>query len=80
MLLHRNCQTSLFELVIRGVGGLLSAYDLSQDSIFLTRCRPIPCPAPCSVLLISLSAVLMLSSGLPSAMKILKKMPVVMQL
>lgn len=37
MLLHRICQTSLFELVIRGVGGLLSAYDLSKDSIFLTR-------------------------------------------
>ena len=46
MLLHRICQTSLFELVIRGVGGLLSAYDLSKDSIFLTRCFD-PSPSPC---------------------------------
>ena len=33
----RDCQTSLFELVIRGVGGLLSAYDLSQDPILLDK-------------------------------------------
>ena len=52
MLLHRICQTSLFELVIRGVGGLLSAYDLSKDSIFLTRCRIISCTVTCSALYI----------------------------
>ena len=52
MLLHRICQTSLFELVIRGVGGLLSAYDLSKDSIFLTRCRTIFCTVACSALYI----------------------------
>ena len=57
MLLHRICQTSLFELVIRGVGGLLSAYDLSKDSIFLSRCRPISCPAICSALYIKLPVV-----------------------
>lgn len=34
---RRNCQTSLFELVIRAVGGLLSAYDLSGDEVFLTK-------------------------------------------
>lgn len=33
----RNCQTSLFEVVIRGVGGLLSAYDLSGNRTFLTK-------------------------------------------
>ena len=57
MLLHRICQTSLFELVIRGVGGLLSAYDLSKDSIFLTRCHFNPCPATCSALYIKLHVV-----------------------
>ena len=33
----RNCATSLFELVIRDVGGLLAAYDLSGDRMFVTR-------------------------------------------
>lgn len=36
--LRRDCQTSLFELIIRGVGGLLSAYDLSHDRLFLDKC------------------------------------------
>ena len=33
----RNCATSLFELIIRDVGGLLAAYDLSGDRMFVTR-------------------------------------------
>eukprot|EP00727_Mastigamoeba_balamuthi_P010643 m51a1_g6200 putative mannosyl-oligosaccharide -alpha-mannosidase ia (559) ;mRNA; f:115244-117459 len=32
-----NCSVSVFETVIRVVGGLLSAYDLSGDRVFLTR-------------------------------------------
>ncbi len=35
--LCRGCTTSLFELVIRGVGGLLSAYDLSGDTMLLDK-------------------------------------------
>ncbi|KAK9909409.1 hypothetical protein WJX75_001817 [Coccomyxa subellipsoidea] len=41
MSIDMNCQTSLFELVIRAVGGLLSAYDLSGDEVFLTKAQAI---------------------------------------
>jgi hypothetical protein len=37
VIIHRDCRTSLFELVIRGVGGLLSAHDLSGDAVFLEK-------------------------------------------
>ncbi|KAK9845755.1 hypothetical protein WJX81_001541 [Elliptochloris bilobata] len=34
---NRNCNVSVFEMVIRGVGGLLAAHDLSGDVLFLER-------------------------------------------
>ena len=34
----RDCNVSVFEMTIRGVGGLLAAHDLSGDAVFLERC------------------------------------------
>ena len=48
--LPRNCATSLFELVIRDVGGLLAAYDLSGDRMFVTRWVLLGAPGPHVVL------------------------------
>uniref|UniRef100_A0A0A9A537 alpha-1,2-Mannosidase n=1 Tax=Arundo donax TaxID=35708 RepID=A0A0A9A537_ARUDO len=37
----KDCEASVFETTIRVVGGLLSAYDLSADKIFLEKARDI---------------------------------------
>ena len=36
--LRRNFNVSVFETVIREVGGLLSAFELSGDRVFLSKC------------------------------------------
>ncbi|XP_024023581.1 mannosyl-oligosaccharide 1,2-alpha-mannosidase MNS1 isoform X3 [Morus notabilis] len=38
---NKNYEASVFETTIRVVGGLLSAYDLSQDKVFLDKARDI---------------------------------------
>ncbi|XP_044496804.1 mannosyl-oligosaccharide 1,2-alpha-mannosidase MNS1-like [Mangifera indica] len=38
---HKDYEASVFETTIRVVGGLLSAYDLSQDKVFLEKARDI---------------------------------------
>ena len=36
--MRRDCNVSVFEMTIRGIGGLLAAHDLSGDAVFLDRC------------------------------------------
>ena len=33
---------SVFEMTIRGLGGLLAAHDLSGDAVFLEKCAALP--------------------------------------
>lgn len=40
--LRRAYDASVFETTIRVLGGMLTAYELSNDQIFLTRCAWVP--------------------------------------
>lgn len=40
--LCRAYDASVFETTIRVLGGMLTAYELSNDRIFLTRCAHVP--------------------------------------